>query len=667
MKPILLHFFLLITFSDHVCAQFRLSTKLSASYDCLIYRKEEGDARHNMDINNGYIRKDTFLFQLQRNIVQKGKNWFIEFTQPEVQKTGVFRHTPLSILPKYPVDERGAITGYLTSGEKRNPTEYLVANFLKTATISFPEKPLTKGLQWESGNEYMEQLQCTVTESEVEKFGRRCFKVSFRTKNNLTNGEIFWDIQNGTLVYLEYNHSDKYYVTPRYTDKIILALHSSGFLSQTLAQIATQEAQIAQAMQSGQWAAPLIYDRINPIYARNRYSMQQGGLFGLLNADGQVLLKPEWEILNNAAMRNDYIGYRNNRMQLIDENGNLILDSLINPIARGPVCQNKKHWVVMNPKAELLHKYPSSQFNYVRSINDDGLVIVEKNRKYGLMWRNDTILPLVYERIDKESPEIIITYLNGVSYLFNYQGKLLYERKGNPIRTVAGNMIGVEDEGIFNKETGACIWADSSDKPFIYGYYNTLFGYYNDKEELYWLLNGDGKLLGKYKKISQLAFTAEPWLQVTLPDYRQSIVDLHGNEIVPAQRAQITSVYGQYYATFAKDEQYIQTFDQSWKSSNSTIPIKHLGRGRFLFGNPNEIGILEPAIGKFYPISPRMIKMDFLSTSDDVFIVTYKDNKEGLMDSRANVVAQPIFDKIVDVTDTGILVKLNGKMGILKR
>lgn len=157
----------------------------------------------------------------------------------------------------------------------------------------------------------------------------------------------------------------------------------------------------------------IIYDSIELLdYDSNLYIIAQDNKYGILDANGNIKLYPEYEKIGI-----DSTVFKNNNVK----NGNIILDTLI------PV-QKDKLWGLFNKSGEQIVEFKYEDLGYIKNeisnnlliIPECNVIVVKKDDKYNLITLNgkevfNIFVDNIYKTIESGETKYYMTYNDQIS------------------------------------------------------------------------------------------------------------------------------------------------------------------------------------------------------------------------------------------------------------
>ncbi|MEK7433706.1 MAG: WG repeat-containing protein [Cyanobacteriota bacterium] len=273
-----------------------------------------------------------------------------------------------------------------------------------------------------------------------------------------------------------------------------------------------------------------------------------------------------------------------------------------------------------------------SKYSSVKKINNEDLLIVSLNNKFGLInMKDEIIIPIEYEGLELDFNGYIDAKINNTNFVFDKNGKgKLYNRisktsKDGIFITELNNKFGIIDQN--NKEILPVIYDEiksSDDNLFIAKNDGNLFivklddkfGLVNYKGEF--LLDINYKILFSLNLENKFVFQKND---------KFGVIDINKKIIIEP----------------------IYDFISSFYSDLTTFSIDN----KFLYLNKNLEVVFTSEYNAFIPYNYSNIS----------YLMVQKDNKFGFIDKKGKVVVPVKYDKVKDIENGYFKVKLDGRWG----
>ncbi len=724
MLPRILIAPLLFSFCISLGAQWVLRPEMSAGYECILTTDEAFST--GGEYRNRILRSDTLAFELHRDIgiVDNGRQ--LTFQIQKTYERGQFRREQPQSNPAFWTDEYGNLQPWNMQPRlpgKMNEVDRSLYNYLRLTIIPYPADSLRTGYRWSSafsrtrlagknGNAALDHnLKCRVVGQEM-KLGRNCYKVAVvSTASSGAGGNSlameaaqYLDTQSGQLVYLELSGNYELLsgiLSPsadifknRFRIRLALKDHTSLIADELLAWN-REDAHIAQLTNTYKWIIPPVYDKIENAFGGREtrgYIITMNGRCGYLAGDGQVLFDPVFESALGAGRGLLRATSGNGYWALYNPEGKVVLDSMIWIEAfNGPVilAKNIEGYLFCNQHGNVLRKIPFSQYDRIIP-GGPGRFHVEKDGKRGLIDAGGEIIPPVYTSVNELHDQDGSTFFSASSgtgsILFDSTGQTLLRLDFGEISGKFGDLLIVEAKRssmtatpqffLYRIRTGKTIGPGC--------HYLDAFGphYFKCKdlsEDNYseTILDENGKAVAKFRESGRMFSLSDPvssmvicQQEVSKGDVRAGIFDLAGKWVLPPTLKGIRSISKEGIVVG------IDADNAMWGlitlESDTILPFEyrtiwHISESWYYILDYRQNGFFNAEDKTYRPLPPGLSGTGAFRAGDTTYLLVENGQKQfGLCDAEAHFVLQPEFDEIVAETPNGVLVKTQGKMGIIR-
>lgn len=690
MKLTLFTLLLALSLHSRLLAQREINSAPSADYDCMFSTVEQ---QFNKGRLKGDFRlQDTLVFEVRRSVQSTKQGWTIGYQIQKTYDIGLFRREKPALAFEYPVDKKGGLKAGYSAPVKLNKTDSRLFNYLRFTLLPFPPGDLKEGVSWEA-NVNAIPLVFTTNQGLKEKLGRQCYRVSFEQKglrgrignHYFLEGEMFLEQGTGLLVWLDLKNG----VSPAYSQnryRIQMALRdSAGLIAPYLKELAAVEAAISTLKNNYEWIVPPVYNKVED-WGRRGFIVQQQGYYGWLAEDGRTILPPEYDLVQNGAGQMMQVA-KNGNLALTDSSSRVLIDSLDENTSGWSVqhaaqaVKRKGRHLIINDQGRILNNYPRPLYSDFSPVGG-GRWWVVSNGKSGLIDSARVIIPVEYPFF-RHLGRYFSAWKDSVAYLFDADGKAVFQRTGGAVTYLSGNFIVIDGEGLFDWKTQRRVWSPCSSISTIY---NQCLLCEDETSTLRYLLDTLGRPLGAFSHLDFYSgdfFTRSPAYYISKQgglmiasepsSGKYGLIDAGGKWVVTPSYKRIYSFDVDVFIAEGPHEYFDNPDLGMFRISGDTVlPFGHkkiwrLSPNRYYIEHPSRTGIFDLNTAAFTPVPPGITCIETRASETEYLLVVTNGKKTGLLDSDLKTVVGIEFDKIGSITTYGVVVSVNGKMGVLKR
>ncbi len=657
--------------------------------------------------NSPYTIRDTLLFDVQRSIKGAERNWTIAYQILNTYPYGTFKTEKAICNPVFAVDRQGGEKVISTPPTTWSVLDRTICKFFQESLIPFPAEDLRPGYTWK-GNMRGETLDFVVSQDEPVKFGRPCFHVYFTSGSPRLQGHLYFEKTSGQLVYCEWG--DEYFACRNCSGqqfRFRMALREqSNMLAESIQLFQAGAAEVDRLYRAQTWLVPPIYTSIRPLSEdkdHRGYIVEQGGVYGLLDEHGAMVLAPEYNQIEPGSGQIVQVK-KARRNFLVNPLGQVLIDSLDelgNHCYFRDTCQvvrKKGLWIGVSEKGKIM--YTSNKEKYPTPKEEK--TIVQQGEKLGLVQEDRVIIPVEFSFLRGVGNNLVSAHKDSMAYLFDGDGHLLWRWQGNgAITSICGDIAVIGRKGLFNWKTHQLLYAGNYDLYASIDYCDQQFFIIDHPEETGKLLfNASGQLLGEFKtlyaKKGESAIIASDtldqvgfinfqgaWMiklqyQAIYPDLHDGVfvakmgfdtvglLRMDGTVLLPFMYHRIQFLgQGKYYTEGWRFEKlpYLTT---NWAEPFHPYWLRDLP-AEYGYQRVNIYEIYDVLTGKRFPL-PEGVKVQYpVSYEKEIFLRVEKEEKTGLLDLDLAEVVPIAFKNVGPVTRFGVVVEVQGKTGVIKR
>jgi len=677
--------FLLLLFTlsvgSSLSAQWVLKPEQSGEYECVILTTEEGVKKGRLDVD--FTTRDTLLFDIRRTVKKNKKKRVIGYEILKTYDRGLFRSEKPVHSPQFPVDKTGALKPDYYLSTQLSKLDRSIYECLRHTLLPFPPKDLKEDYEWAvilSGSPF----ECSVVGGIIQKLGRPCYRVRFKSEVYEMKGEAFWAENTGQLVYFEWSkntsrcvgcHGNKY--------KFQLSLRSpAGLIAEKISAFEKADEKNYQLRKAHEWVLPLVYDKIESMSEdddHRGYIVQQNGNYGWLDEIGRTIVPTSQDLVSGGVRNRRIQVAKDGKIFLADSTGRVLVDSLDENVW-GSNVKKKGNWLVLDSKGKVRQIHSGSLYSNIWEHDDEGKTRVESGRLSGLIQGERIIIPVEYPFFRFVDDGIISVHKDSMAYLYDADGKLLFSKKGNEIDFMCGDFATIVGEGLFNWKTKEFIYP-TTDHCFLRCINDSLFTFENTQQYTSTLFNKKGKILGEFQKLYWEENPNSPILKKNLPfmiaadpkTELYGLLNFRGEWIVKPVYYHIALVGKEFFAAATKPlrpntavikilrvngkEILPDAYQEVWKLTSDKWYLEHSAKG----------GIVDLETATVTPLPQRYVFARPLHYESEAFLRVKKGEKMGLLDLHLREIVPIEFDEVGPVTRYGVVVTANKKKGVIKR
>jgi hypothetical protein len=404
---------------------------------------------------------------------------------------------------------------------------------------------------------------------------------------------------------------------------------------------------------------------------------KENDLYGLINLDGEVLLKAEYDEISSVKNRPGRILVRKDDMcGVVDSNGNFVIPISYNSIIGDEYCSEEDSYkntgfiVSTKSKTGILYGYYNKDgkkildtkyedITRVLEYSDDATyLIVMSNGKKGVLKNGKKIIDLNYQDvIYSVGSEIFIVNKNGKYGFFSKDGREILEAKYKSYQ-IAGDYISVEDDDttlLYDKNGN---YLNQKNYTSILEVENSAyFIAVSGQDGTYSIINKEKNINNNYKNITYLfndlfVFTNE--------DDKCGIIDASkGTEVLDAKYDIILKING------------INAIEARNNNGEATIYSNNLDEVCTMSG-----AIVENVNENFATVYNQTDRIYLDSNGKEISntevyknksLYAFKqDEKWGFKTSNGTVVVEPKYTMVTELSDYGFAgIYTDGKWGVI--
>lgn len=690
MKITLLSLLFALSSYSMLPAQKALSPALSADYECIFSTVEQ---QFNKGRLKGDFRlQDTLLFEVRRSVQSAKQGWTISYQIQKTYDIGSFRREKPVLAFEFPVDKKGNLKARNSPPAKMSKTESRIFNYWGFTLLPLPPGDLKEGAIWEATVNAVPLIFRTY-QGVVQKLGRPCYRVSFEQKGERNSnsgryfleGEMFLAQENGLLIWLDLKNG----VSPSYSQnryRIQMALRDpAGLIVPYLKEMAAAEAVLTRLKSNYEWVVSPIYNKVEDVDQRG-FIVQQQEYYGWLAENGHTILPLEYDLVQRGAGQMMQAAKGGN-ITLVDPAGRVLLDSLdentsgwtMHHVAQA-VKRRGKH-LIINVQGRILNDYPRNLYSDFSPVGG-GRWWVVSNGKSGLIDSVRVIIPVEYPFF-RAMGKYFSVWKDSVAYLFDTDGKIVFQRTGGAVTYLSGNFAVIDGEGLFDWKTKRHVWSPC---PSISIIDKQCLLCLDDENARQYLLDSLGHILGTFGHVDfyrEGAVSGSPAYFVLKqgglmiasepPSGNYGIIDMQGKWVIAPTFKRINGLDDGVFIAEGEEARFDHPNLGMFRINGDTVlPFGHkkiwrLGSDKYYIEHANRTGVFDLNAATFTPMPPGISCSETRSAENEYLLVVTNGEKTGLLDGNLKTIVAIEFDKIGTVTKYGVVVSAGGKMGVVKR
>ncbi|HLV51135.1 MAG TPA: WG repeat-containing protein, partial [Flavobacterium sp.] len=408
----------------------------------------------------------------------------------------------------------------------------------------------------------------------------------------------------------------------------------------------------------GETVIPFIYDDLNYFYASGLAIVKKNGKFGFVDAVGKEVIPLIYEKVDQSMVDETVIVSKNKKWAFFSNKGEQLTKFQFDKVIEIPVSNEKLHYstyfkgglalVYLENKPQLINKnmqviVPVDEYDYIGSLNKNGLGIVAKNNKFGIINnQGEEVIPLEYDKI--EHPK---RYSN-ILEIF------VLEKNKN---------IQILDENI--KPIKQNVLSYSWDKIDVDNYYLDVL-LLKDNQNNFGILDETGRTIIPFEFEELRAFDGKE-TSIAKKNGKYGIINLQNQELVTFENDQISS--SRFSEIFVvKQQNKFGLLDKQGKKVIDFVfedlqPCYYDEDNKFIIKTNGKYGIIDISGNEIIPAEYDEISNWVEYGPEAHFVI--KDKKTGMFSRDGKQLIPTIYDELNYLTDNLILVSQNKKYGII--
>ena len=389
-----------------------------------------------------------------------------------------------------------------------------------------------------------------------------------------------------------------------------------------------------------------IYESIEGLpYKEGELLVQLEGKYGVINNKGNYLVDPEYDQINVDNYTTEEEGYKRAgyivsnttengyRYGYVDVDGDVLLQPEYTELSRIInvedndniyliVAQNGQYGMVKNEEQIIGNEYQSISYN-----SESNTLTLEKTKRYGVATLNgEVVIPVEFAQIDSTGRYIYATDADG-----NIE---VYQEDGN-LAGIDGNVYILETENE-----------------------NYQIKIDNSQGSAYSILNKDGEQITA-QNYSYINYLYDNYFIVSVIGGKVGVINDREEPIIEIQYDSIEPVEGtDYIITRLSENSSTQLYDKNFQQlCDMTNAI--------LQKEDNYIKIYNDTETRYFDLEGNEKQNTEIFPNNQIYAKS-QDGKWGFVDKSGNVVIDYIYDKATDLNSYGYAgIKLDGKWGVV--